>query len=93
MGNKCDLGGKVSKADVNRWLQQRGYKNMTNGIYGIHRFDHGLNVNKQKSLESINEMNSLDENIDINHEHEALKMCKICNKSFDVHLVDEKVCI
>eukprot|EP00483_Globobulimina_turgida_P012315 UN12338 len=28
LGNKCDLGGKVSKADVNRWLQQRGYKNM-----------------------------------------------------------------
>ena len=28
MGNKSDLGGKVSKADVNRWLQQRNYKNM-----------------------------------------------------------------
>ncbi len=28
MGNKCDLGGKVGKQDVNRWLQQRGYKNM-----------------------------------------------------------------
>lgn len=28
LGNKSDLGGKVTKADVNRWLQQRGYKNM-----------------------------------------------------------------
>ena len=28
MGNKSDLGGKVTKADVTRWLQQRGYKNM-----------------------------------------------------------------
>eukprot|EP01083_Nonionella_stella_P156183 505405_1 len=28
LGNKSDLGCKVSKADVNRWLQQRGYKNM-----------------------------------------------------------------
>mmetsp|Transcript_43543 Transcript_43543/g.71914 ORF Transcript_43543/g.71914 Transcript_43543/m.71914 type:complete len:230 (+) Transcript_43543:76-765(+) len=28
LGNKCDLGGKVSKADVNQWIQQRGYKNM-----------------------------------------------------------------
>merc|ERR1712228_550313 len=27
-GNKRDLGGKVSKVDVNRFLQQRGYKNM-----------------------------------------------------------------
>merc|ERR1712025_729220 len=28
LGNKSDLGGKVTKADVNRFLQQRGYKNM-----------------------------------------------------------------
>ena len=28
LGNKSDLGGKVTKADVNRWLQNRGYKNM-----------------------------------------------------------------
>eukprot|EP00484_Ammonia_sp_Unknown_P000326 CAMPEP_0197024214 /NCGR_PEP_ID=MMETSP1384-20130603/4824_1 /TAXON_ID=29189 /ORGANISM="Ammonia sp." /LENGTH=133 /DNA_ID=CAMNT_0042452563 /DNA_START=453 /DNA_END=854 /DNA_ORIENTATION=+ len=28
LGNKSDLGGTVSKADVNRWIQQRGYKNM-----------------------------------------------------------------
>jgi len=28
LGNKCDLGGKVTKADVNRWLNQEKYKNM-----------------------------------------------------------------
>jgi len=28
LGNKSDLGSKVSKSDVNRWLEQRNYKNM-----------------------------------------------------------------
>jgi len=28
LGNKCDVGGGTGKAEVNRWLEQRGYKNM-----------------------------------------------------------------
>jgi len=28
LGNKSDLGGGIGKAEVNRWLEQRGYKNM-----------------------------------------------------------------
>lgn len=28
LGNKSDLGVKVTKSEVHQWLQQRGYKNM-----------------------------------------------------------------
>jgi len=28
LGNKCDLGGRVSEQEVTRWLEQRNYKNV-----------------------------------------------------------------